>query len=207
MPFRAIPENTQKALALLNNKSLLLDKFQFYLAGGTSLALQIDHRVSYDLDFFSPLNFTPSEILNQLKDLKVEEIEESFGTLKFKLHDCDISFFYYPYKLCEDFVKKENISIKLASLLDIALMKITAIADRGLKKDFIDLFYISKIIGFDKILENFLVKFPDGNYYHYIKALTYFTDAENNPDYLMKKDISWKEIKDFFITETKKIIL
>lgn len=34
----------------------------FNLAGGTSLALQIGHRESYDLDFFGNRSFEPDEL-------------------------------------------------------------------------------------------------------------------------------------------------
>ena len=207
MSLRSIPENTKSALDALNNiSSHLLEEYGFYLAGGTALSLQIDHRISYDLDFFTEKEFDPGHFLNNFTNFKLENIETSSGTLKFNLNGCAISFFYYPYKVLGQFSTIENYNIKLASLIDIGLMKITALADRGLRKDFIDLYFISKNLkGLKEIIKFFSEKFPTGNYYHYLISLTYFDTAESDPQPNMLIDINWDEIKNYFISQSKEL--
>ena len=69
---------------------------QFYLAGGTSLALQIAHRQSVDFDFFTKNNFDNRDILEKLRDLgKFELFNEAHNTINGLLNDVRISFFKY----------------------------------------------------------------------------------------------------------------
>lgn len=59
------------------------------------------------------------------------------------LNGVQVSFFYYPNKVIKDFVKTEEMpKLKIASVLDIAVMKMVAIGGRGAKKDFFDLYNI-----------------------------------------------------------------
>ena len=60
-------------------------------------------------------------------------------------------------------------------------MKLSAVAGRGSKKDFYDIFYLSKSYSFDKMFELFKKKFPNTNEFHIFKNLTYFEDAEIEP--------------------------
>jgi hypothetical protein len=182
MSERFIPENTQRALDAIGKQSHILDDYGFYLGGGTALSLRLKYRVSYDLDFFTPSQFDPQTLLIQLKNegFVISESEISFGTLKFYAFETNFSFFYYPYKLIEEFENYEQVHV--ASVLDIALMKITAIGDRGLEKDFTDLYYSADYLkGLDVILDKFKDKFPDANFLHYLKGLMYFDDALAGP--------------------------
>ena len=83
-------------------------------------------------------------------------------------------------------------------------MKITAIADRGMKKDFIDLYFIARKIGsLKKILDQFKKKYNDFSITHYLKGLIYFTDAEKGEKVDMLVDYDWDEIKNYFKQEIK----
>jgi len=80
MSFKSIPANTKQALDIINNQFVdVLNEFEFYLAGGTSLSLQINHRISYDLDFFTKRHFDSGHLLNLFHNLKIENIQTSFG--------------------------------------------------------------------------------------------------------------------------------
>lgn len=208
MSFKSIPENTKIALDVLDGTySNILNEYGFYLAGGTSLALQINHRISYDLDFFSEKDFEPDMLLNYFNKESLENIQTSKGTLQFNFQNCSISFFHYPYKVLENFYTLGEYKIRLAQLLDIGLMKVTAIADRGLKKDFIDLYFIAKQAGgLQPIMDKFVLKYPDANYYHYLKSLSYFEEAEISPDLNMLEGIEWSKVKEFFLIEAKILI-
>ena len=128
--------------------------------------------------------------------LKAEEV--SPGTVKGQLAGTAVSFFHYPYPLLSAPIEWEG--ILLASLLDIGLMKITAIASRGAKKDFVDLYYILQHLGPQSVFARFSEKYPSERLdpYHYLRSLTYFEDAETEPDPRMLVPWSWEETKDYF---------
>lgn len=179
----------------------------FYLARGTSAAIQLGHRLSVDLDFFSSKKFEQNSILYSLEQVgaKITNQQVAPGTLHFELEGTNISFLYYKYPLLEKTAEFHD--TELAQLLDIGLMKITAIASRGAKKDFVDLHYILKKYPLKTLLERFEDKFPpqDINLYHYIKSLTFFDDAENDPDPIFLKECSWKIIKQSIVSEVERI--
>lgn len=207
MPYRFLPKSTQTALDSLNKYHEILDRFDIYLGGGTGLAFTLQYRVSYDLDFFTEKEFDPQILLSELKKyLDVSEVIIEYQTLKLKINNVRVSFFYYPYKLLEKFDTFNN--VKLASLLDITLMKISSIGGRGLEKDFADLYYTSlKLGGLDWIIENFSKKFPEANFEHHIKSLAYFNDAKEGPriDSIIN-DYNWDVIEAYFRKEIKSII-
>ena len=128
---------------------------KFYLAGGTSVALFLNHRRSDDLDFFSEKEFNTPILIKNLKKLcEFVGTKTSENTLIGKLDGIKISFFSLPYGLLEEAVKYKNLSI--AKPLDLAAMKILAISDRGTKRDFIDLYFLCQKI---KPLDEFLYLF------------------------------------------------
>lgn len=170
------------------------------LVGGTSLALQLGHRISVDLDFFGNINLEPIEIESILKDfgethpLKVSKL--------IKIYNCNstkLDFVQYDYPWLEDAIVWDN--VKLAGLKDIAAMKIGAITGRGSKKDFFDLYELLKHFSLKQIIQFYQEKYKDGSVYLALKSLIYFDDAEEqvkeNPDAEPKilSDLSWEEVK------------
>jgi hypothetical protein len=100
------------------------------------------------------------------------------------------------------------LGIDLASLKDIAAMKLAAIMDRGTKRDFIDLYFLIKNnISLDKMFVFYDKKFKalEGNLYSLLKYLTYFDDAEKSEMPEMLKKVSWEEVKNFFKKEVVKV--
>ena len=128
---QAIETDAQKQLALLEKTGLIDDA---YLAGGTALALQIGHRISYDLDFFAATEFDRNEVLQKLTKVNFRLEQESWGTLLGRLGKTKLSFFVYQYPLIGKTLKYKNVTI--ASLGDLAAMKIAAISSRGTKREF-----------------------------------------------------------------------
>lgn len=181
----------------------------FYLGGGTGLALQIGHRISYDLDFFTPKDFWVEELLQQLKADKIHSIEK--GTIHCELRGVRLSFLHYDLPLIFEPVKWQN--IKVAHWLDIAAEKLKTVSQRGSKKDFYDIFFAIKNSSIEQICSVFTKRFKDRgiNRYHVLKSLVYFEDAEEEPDpQLLRKDVNWSEIKEFFkknIKEFERFIL
>ncbi len=176
----------------------------FYLAGGTALAMQIGHRQSIDFDFFTPDNFDTREIIHKLSSIgKFELFNESGNTINGALNNVRISFFSDKYPLIENTLDINY--IRIANPLDISVMKLEAISGRGSKKDFVDLYYILNIFPLNKLFEKYRQKYKleISNNYHLMKSLIYFEDAEQQPMPVMIDDISWVNIKKSLVLKIK----
>lgn len=202
--FDFLPEKTRLLLEKLSHQQFIAD---FYLAGGTAMALFLNHRRSDDLDFFSAKEFDQALLIKRLKEIgNFEGLKNAQNTIIGKLDDIKISFFTLPYALLEPADKQENIAV--ARLTDLAAMKILAISDRETKRDFIDLYWLCQNF---KPLEELLLIFQkkfgeyDYNIYHIIKSLVYFADADADAMPQMRVDLKWKTVKEFFIGEKAKL--
>jgi predicted nucleotidyltransferase component of viral defense system len=184
---------------------------KFIMAGGTALALQLGHRVSVDLDFFTDKAFSTDRVFQKLKRLKLNPVvmQEEEGTLAVTTNDVKISFLRYEYPFIE---KKNSIDgIPLAGIIDIASMKVVAISQRGAKRDFVDLYFILQEIPFWKVAKNMAKRFGADriNPVHNGKGLVYFGDADNDPEprYCGEEKPSWEDIKKFFIKNVQQMVL
>ncbi|MEW6747615.1 MAG: nucleotidyl transferase AbiEii/AbiGii toxin family protein [Planctomycetota bacterium] len=175
----------------------------FYLAGGTGLALRLGHRRSEDFDFFSASafeNLVWKEKLNRLAPIAV--LQDSSGTLTVEIESVRTSLFHYSYPLLES-PEPTPWGFGIASNADIGAMKLAAVASRGSKRDFFDLFALcSGPLPFAALLEAFHKKFAGVRFdeYHLLRSLAYFEDAEGEPDLRMVLPISWEQVKQFFRT-------
>ncbi|MDD5071713.1 MAG: nucleotidyl transferase AbiEii/AbiGii toxin family protein [Patescibacteria group bacterium] len=189
------PINKKTRLVLEKiSQSDLVEKF--YLAGGTALAMALEHRESIDLDWFCQTGFSNQEIkakLSKVGNFKV--INESEGTVNGLVDEVRVSFLRYQYKLI--FPLAAIGKIKLADERDIAAMKIDAISSRGSKKDFIDIFFLLKKYSLEELIGFFKRKYAeiDYNRLHILKSLVYFVEADNEPMPIMIKDVNWEEVK------------
>jgi len=196
--------NTKNALAILGNSHLLDNA---YLAGGTACALQLGHRISVDLDFFTQKEFDSKELINSLKKIGNFTLEQqSWGTVLGTFEDIKFSIFVYDYPIL--FPYKVIFNINILDLMDISAMKIDAISTRGIKRDFIDLYFMCK----EGILLKDALSFYDQKYgelssniVHILKSLVYFIDAEVSEMPKMLKKVQWQEVKIFFETEVRKL--
>ncbi|PCH65359.1 MAG: hypothetical protein COC01_09785 [Bacteroidetes bacterium] len=169
---------------------------EFNLAGGTALALQIGHRISYDLDFFGSPNMDMSEILDVFhNEYRYEEMHRTKNIIVLDVEGVKIDFVNYKYSLLKKPIIKEG--IRLLSIEDIAAMKLDAIKGRGKKRDFYDLYFLSQKYNFQSLLEFHQQKYEQNNHFLLMKSLVYFDDAENDPPVsLMNNDLTWQEVKD-----------
>ena len=200
-----LPEEQLRLFEKLSSQSFIND---FYLAGGTCLALQIGHRKSVDFDFFIPADFKTSDIVNILTQLgNYQRENEERNTINGSLNGVRISFFGYRYNIIEDFTLYNN--IRLAGMKDIAAMKLEAIAGRGSKKDFIDLFFILQQYNLEDIFSFHAQKYGIGlsNQYHHLKSLVYFADAESEAMPAMIKPVIWNDVKTQIISLSKRFQL
>ncbi|MBA7534794.1 hypothetical protein ES705_27043 [subsurface metagenome] len=204
MPQEIISKKTKANLEILTKEAVLKN---FYLAGGTGVALQLKHRVSLDLDFFTNKDIDTKTLIQKIKTRGKFSVErETENTLIGIFNGIRVSFLKYDYSLLFDL--KQIKGIRIADLRDIGCMKIDAISSRGMKRDFVDLFFICReVIPLKNLLSLFKRKYKSVSYnmMHILKSLAYFEDAENNPMPRMILPISWQEVKSFFKKEIRKI--
>ncbi len=195
--WEAITPACRAALDVLRKQAFLR---KFYLAGGTALALQLGHRISKDLDWFSPTA--------QLKRAERERIRRVLArtgafvvtgeqdTMLFtRLMEAEVSFIYQHHPLIEPTVDLDGIA--LASPADIGLMKLAAIKDRGTRRDFVDLYCLRPIVTLQHLIDLAQVKYVDRPDFLPIlaRALAYFDDAEQQPMPDMLKRVRWADVK------------
>ena len=202
-----LPKKTAELIQLLTTSNLEFLK-DFYLSGGTGLSLQLGHRESEDLDFFTQKDFDPTTIQSQLAELgKLESFEIEKGTLNAYLGGVKLQFLYYPYQLIEPVVTWN--SLTLSSILDIACTKIQTIGMRGSKKDFVDLHFLLRKYSLSDLFDSLAKKYPntDYNLTHLLKSLTYFVDADVQPMPRLHQDVIWKDLKKSLIKQVQTIKL
>jgi predicted nucleotidyltransferase component of viral defense system len=198
----SLTKNTESVLDALDNSGVTKN---FYLAGGTALALYFGHRFSIDLDWFAQsFDYTLSfrQKLEKLGKLGVDS--ESEKTFNGSLDNVKVSFFEYPYPLIAPKTKYGK-NIFLAGLPDIAAMKMEAIASRGSYKDFIDIYFLLQEYSLEQMLSFVHKKYSNIEYNeaHLLKALTYFVDAQGTQEPEMIQKTSWEEVTKKIKTEVQ----
>lgn len=164
------------------------------LAGGTSLALQIGHRKSIDLDLFGRLEADEYEVSALMKSFNSATMLNRTANIQSWVVNgikVDVVNYNYPWL---DLENTEG-GIRLAAVKDIAAMKLAAITGRGTKKDFIDLYFLLKSYKLDDILSFYSEKYSEGSLFLVLKSLVYFEDAEDDPMPVMLQDADWDIIK------------
>lgn len=168
----------------------------FNLVGGTSLALQIGHRVSIDIDLFGKSEIDEYTFLEALKSFgTIQVLKKSKNILICSVNGVKIDFVTYNYSLLQPIQYIER--IRLVSLRDIAAMKLNAIAGGGSKKDFIDLFFLLKHFSLSEMLGFYNEKYKDGSEFMVRKSIGYFEDADREETPIINDDTNWEEIKKF----------
>lgn len=190
--YETITPETHSLLEKLSDLSVLKDA---RLVGGTALALQLGHRTSTDLDFFGRINADSGKLRDILREIGSVEIASVSKNINiFWINGIKVDMVNYPYPWL-DLPIEEN-RVRLASLNDIAAMKIAAIVNRGTKKDFIDLYTLLQSFSLDNILDMYSRKYSDGSLFIVMKNLIYFDDAETDPMPNVLNDATWEDVKD-----------
>ena len=167
----------------------------FALIGETNLALRLGHRKSIDLDFFCNTLFSESELEQIIfKTFSGSQIVHAdYQTRQYFIKKVKVEFIGFRYPLLNDI---ETINeIRLFSFEDTIAAKLSAVLGRGAKKDFYDIYEILKKYTLSTILDHFRKKFNQENVFPLLKSLNYFDDAENEPNPISLKNISWEEVK------------
>jgi predicted nucleotidyltransferase component of viral defense system len=203
---QTLPQTTRRYLDLLAQKGI---SRAFYLGGGTAIALHLGHRVSVDLDFFTPDHFENNDLESELQNFRTYRRERlANDTLLGALEDLRISFFRYRYRLLETPV--EILGTKILQLPDLAAMKIEAIAQRNTKRDFIDLYFLAREAGItpENALDYHKSKYEglDINLSHLVLSLSFFDEADEDPMPKMIKPVNWNDVKKYFQRESKALL-
>jgi len=168
----------------------------FVLVGGTALALQIGHRDSIDLDLFSKDPFDENKLyihLEKLYGFKQDFLDRN--TLKGEINGVKVDFMTHAYPNVQDDLVLQN--IRMASLPDIAAMKLNAIIGNGTRiKDFIDVAYLSSILSLSDMQKAYSHKYPASNPVMVPKALIFHGDINfKEPIKMIKGSLKWELIK------------
>jgi hypothetical protein len=173
----------------------------FLLVGGTALSLQIGHRISIDIDFFTQDDFDTRELLEYLEQTYAFQLQYMHkNTLKGIISGVFVDLLRHNYKLIDNPLTIEN--IKMASIKDIAAMKLNAIAGNGTRaKDFIDIYFLLKRHSFSELIDFYCTKYKSRNDFHIIKSLTYFNDiiVEDWPNMYLEKSLTIGEMQNFIL--------
>lgn len=203
---KTLVKGAKDILASLGRSGILKNA---YLAGGTAVALQLGHRISVDFDFFTAKDFIPKIFSTELAKVGLfKEEQANKGTVLGKFNGVNFSLFVYEYPLL--YATLKYLSVDIADIRDIAVMKIDAIAARGAKRDFIDLYFICKsVCSLEQVLNFYDKKYKKlaSNLIHLHKSLIYFEDADSEEMPLMIKKTSWEQVKKYFENETRRLMI
>ena len=168
---------------------------EFYLVGETGLALQIGHRKSDEMDFFTHNDFDNSRVLEKLEEdfgFQADQLERN--TIKGTVHGIKIDLLSHKYTLLDQIQNLEE--IRIASVRDIAAMKVNVVSNDGTRiKDFIDIYFLLETYSLEDILTFFSKKYALRNPLHALKSLTYFEEVNLSdwPDIIINDKITWKK--------------
>ena len=163
------------------------------LVGGTALALHLGHRKSVDLDLFGAFDPSFSMRSRALERGHVADGPESGTVQSLRIDGVKVDFVNYPYGWLQEPVSGNGIS--LAGLRDIAAMKLSAAANRGRKKDFVDVSFLLDVFSLGEMFGFYMDKFKVSEFSFALRGLTYFDDAETDPMPEMVVPASWDGIK------------
>jgi len=184
-------------------------KKDFYLAGGTALALQIGHRVSVDFDFFTEKDFGTEELYERVQKAfgQVPRTQESQNTLAVVVQDdVRISFMKYRYPLIDACIETEH--LRLSSIPDIGCMKLNAIVSRSELKDYVDIFFILKNLSLAALIAKLAEKIPSLDQNLVLKALVSFDDVQIEPiDFIKGNEVSFDKIRASIVEGVKSVPL
>jgi hypothetical protein len=184
----------------------------FYLAGGTAIALRLGHRQSVDLDLFSltsgiDLDVLRAAVIRAIPDAEVLALSDA--TLRLRVEGIPVDFVRYPYPPLEQ-PTLGVVPLPLATLLDLAVMKLAAISRRGIRRDFWDLYAMTiSEISLREAGRSYVARFgiAEADLYHVLRALTYFADAEAEKVFPAGLSAErWDAIKEYFRQQAPKLV-
>ena len=197
---------------LLHRLNSIAQMKSCYLGGGTALSLQLGHRISEDLDFFVVEEFDhlSFEMAIKSKGLDTLVLNQTFGHTELIIQSVRVDMIRerIPLKFSLKPINSRIANLKMADPKDIGRMKIMSIGSRGSKKDFVDLYCLTrKVITLESLLtlameENHGVRYSR---LLFLKGLVDFEEADRDADLTQLWDIGWEEVKQCLTDEVRQI--
>jgi hypothetical protein len=191
-----LPIKQQHVLAQIGPK---VAEHGFYLAGGTAVALHLGHRRSVDLDWFTDQGLPdPQRLAQDLREQGVAFVTRKVapGTLHGSVRGVRVSFLGYRYTLLAA-LRPWRDGTRIASRADLAAMKLAAVAQRGAKKDFLDIYALGiRRRSLRQMLRAYQKKYVTQDLTHLMYSLAYFDDAEGERMPRMFWDVTWRTVKE-----------
>ena len=189
--FSAVSSEALELLKEIQDQPFLKD---FYLVGGTALALNFGHRVSVDLDFFTEKEFDTNLLVESVKEnVSVKILSQAKNSLTMDVRSVKTDFIRHNYSLLNPIQEKDG--IKIASVEDIAAMKFNSTMNRGSKKDFYDIVELLIHFSLEDLIAFHSKKYDFNSQLILLKSLVYFDDAELEPDPVSLRPLSWTSVK------------
>jgi hypothetical protein len=188
----------------------MAERHGFILAGGTSLALFLGHRVSGDLALFSEEAFVPDLLAGDLRSMQLNPkvTQLAPGTLSVVIEEVKVSFFRYAPPFVDPPRRYKGLAV--ASILDVAAMKLVAIAQRSARRDFVDLYVILHQTSFSAVAARAVQRYGAGLIEPVVigKGLTWFEDADGEPEpHYLGQPLPWSDVKAFFTSSFRQFVL
>lgn len=176
---------------------------EFYLAGGTGLALHLGHRFSVDLDFFSESEnavdgHARAAIKKKFRDATLQLTHDKDATFVAMWRGVGISFFELSSNpLIEKTIRIDK--VRLAGIAEIGAMKLAAVIGRGTRKDLVDLYFVLQYVSIEHLFRIAAKKYPQRPAFSLmaLRGMAYFDDAEKLPMPQMLDPTSWRVMKKF----------
>lgn len=181
-----------------------------YLAGGTALALQINHRRSVDFDIFTPKEIAVGlfKRCQKIFGRDLEKLRDTESQLTFTTPEkINITFVFFPYETLFPLVKTRYFHI--ASFLDIATDKARTVGRRAVWRDYVDIFFLlkKKKVALPRLIRltqrKFQAEFSENLF---LEQLTYFNDLQITKTDFLQESYTEKEIKSFLEEEVRKYL-
>ncbi|MFC1613276.1 nucleotidyl transferase AbiEii/AbiGii toxin family protein [Patescibacteria group bacterium] len=183
----------------------------FYLSGGTALALQLGHRVSIDFDLFYDKDI-PKNLFDKVKKIftkhQISPSVNSPDELTIFIDNVKVTFLKYPFPVLYKFNSYQGVN--LLNIKDLAATKAYTIGRRGSYKDYIDLYFLilEKYISLEQIIDISKKKYKNlFNTRLFLEQLVYMKDIDDIDIIFLQKKTTLQEVEKFFIKEVKNISL
>ena len=171
----------------------------YYLGGGATIAIYLGHRHSVDLDWFTEEGITdPMRLAQNIRDKGIPFVTGQIerGTLHGTISGVRIRFLEYKYPLLKPLIIWQKAACQLATLEDLACMKLSTLTQRGSKKDFVDIYALGlRYFSLRDMLRLYQKKFSVEDMGHVLYGLSYFDDADKERLPKMFWDTDWRTIK------------
>jgi hypothetical protein len=181
----------------------------FYLAGGTALALQIGHRISVDFDLFSKKPIS-KKLLPKVEEVfsgrKIVPSVNNPDELTVFVDAIKITFLFYPFPIIKRGIQYAGVS--MLGIKEIAATKAYTIGRRGSFKDYVDLYFViaDNYATLNEIMKLANKKYgSDFNARLFLEQLIYLEDIEDTEIIVLKNPIGKDDVERFFIGEVKKL--